>query len=551
MTIVAENALAGHDRTNWLDIPAGSSEQIPAFPKSTYFEPGQTAEICAQYNSAFTAEIFRLGDYSGAGARRVTTVTGTPVVQPVGTVIANSGNAEHYPNWIANVQWAVPSDAEPGWYYALLVNTGRTQFNGVLFCVTDKLAKKSIVIVTGDATWHAAYNGFGTNNVYGASKSIGDITTRAFCSSYDKPVITRDYVPQTHFLNNTYPYLKWSERMGYEAGYTTIEQINNDPTILDGRDLIIWTGHNEYISQTVMDKTKSLIAAGQKMVNIAGNDFFWKVRFGDTTFPTSDASTGRVMWCRKDSMAGPSGHIAGVPFSTAEDWTGTWQDTRWSLREPSEDFLGDQFIANGIRNDAVLVPASMKSSPAWRDCPGIQNLADGTSYSFAAGTLGMEWDRPMLANPNVRQVLFSSTEVDLIGNASDANGANYGVTSEDTIHGFAMVANGDARIANFNSDQWPWALDALHLRGNTAPNVNAMQMMLNVMSDLGALPNETRVTASGLVFPTAVADLDSAYGLGVPPDPEPVGDFVITKSDGTVLKPYLQDGTRLVPYRKP
>lgn len=549
MTIVSENAIAGHGPANWLEIPNNSTESIPAFAKSTYFEPGQTALISAQFNSGFTAEIFRLGDYAGMGARRITIVTGTPTVQPNGVVIPNSNNAEHYPNWTANVQWEIPENAEPGWYYVLLVNTARTLFNSVLFCVTDKLAKKPVVIVTGDATWHAAYSGFGSNNVYGASKGIGTITDRALCSSYDKPVLTRDQVPQTHFLNNTYPYVKWSEKMGYEAGYTTIEQINNDPTILDGRELIIWTGHNEYISQRVMDKTKSLIAAGQNMVNIAGNDFFWKVRFGDTTFPTSDDSTGRVMWCRKDTMPGPGAHVAGVPFSTQEDWTGTWQDTRWTLREPSEDFFGDQFIANGIRADAVQVPASMKALPPWRDCPGIQSLSDGTSYSFVAGTLGMEWDRPMLANANVRQVLFSSTEIDLISNASDVNGQNYGVTSEDTIHGFAMVANGDSRIANFNSDQWPWALDALHLRGNAAANPNAMQMMLNVIADLGVLPDAARVAASSLVFPTPVADLDEAYGFEEIPDP--VEETHIYMQDGTPLTPYLLDGTRLTLNRMP
>lgn len=524
-TVAQENTLTGMAASEWFQGLSGLG--LPAFARSTYYLPGQTAQFSVDCSTAFTIQIFRFGHYAGNGAREVAApVAATPATQPAPAAITGGNGAVTCAAWSQNASWAVPADALPGWYMAMFRRNSDSVHGYALFQVSDKNSKRPIVIVASDATWHAAYNGFGGNNVYGASTAIGSAWDRAFCSTYDKPVYTKDYVPQTHFFNTTYPYLKWSERMGINAAHTTIEQIKDDPTILDGRSLVIWTGHNEYIPQQVMDKTKSLLAAGQNMMNLAGNDFFWRVKFTSGAF---GAGNGRVMWCKKDTLSGPdtgpdaiASHVGGTPITTEADWTGTWQDTRWSLREPSEDFFGDQFIANGVRSDEVKVPDTMKALPPWRNCAGIQALTTGQTYTFADGTLGMEWDRPMMSNTNVEQVLFSHAIVDLTNNAADANGQNYNTTVADARHAFAMVRKQNSYIANFNSDQWPWALDALHLRGSAAADTNAMQMMLNVIYDLGGTAHSASVTAASLTVPTPVSSIATAYGFtGADPDPLP------------------------------
>ncbi len=134
------------------------------------------------------------------------------------------------------------------------------------------------------------------------------------------------------------------------------------------------------------------------MASLSGNDFFWRVAYSGSTFPagSTDTSTGRVMWAKKDTMTGPSGsgHTAGTVFTSQADWTGTWQDTRYTNRQPSNALLGDRFIANGIRADEVKVPFAMKSAPIWRNASGVQALTTGQTYSFGVGTAGMEWDMP-------------------------------------------------------------------------------------------------------------------------------------------------------------
>lgn len=520
--VVTENALPGLTKADWFDgVP---SEVMPAFGRSTYVQPGETMSFSVDYNQAFTFDVHRLGHYAGGGARLIKSgLEGTPAAQPAPVVIPNSNGAVTCSAWSINATWEVPANALPGWYQILLRGQNG-DLGHVLFEVSDALSKKPIVIVTGDATWGAAYNGYGGNNVYGASKDVGNASARALCSSYDKPVISRDYVPQTHFFNATYPMLKWAERMGFEVGYATVEQIKNDPSILNNRDLIVFAGHNEYVPQVMYDKVIELLSLGQNIINAAGNDFFWRVKFTSGSFDNPD---GRVMWCKKDTMDGPTGtdHVGGQPFTTQADWTGTWQDTRYAMSIPSEMVFGDRFIANGVRNDRVSVPYDDMMSPAWRNCPGIDALQAGQTYQFTPGSLGMEWDMPTSAG-GFEQMYLSSTIVQLTGVAADINGQQYNLT-ETAEHAIALVKNGPSMILNLNSDQWSWTLDSLHLRGSAPADVNAMQMMLNVMYDMGANASPASVAAAGLVEPDYYSWED--YGFSSPSDYMPPGMYY---SDG-------------------
>lgn len=514
LTIAQENALTSgvQDRGFWFDY---GNDVIPGFARSTYYTPGQTAQFSVNYNSAYTCEVWRLGWYGGAGnAREVDSFAGTTASQPAATTIANSNGAVTCAAWSANVSWQIPADATPGWYWLFMKNAGNTQFGGVLFCVSDANAKQPILVVASEATWGAAYNGYGGNNVYGASTGIGAANARALCSTYDKPIISRDNVPQTHFFNGELAQLRFFERFGFDVGYTTIEQINNDPTIMDGRQLIVFSGHNEYLSQRVYDKTEAVIAAGVNVANFSANDFFWRVTFAGTTFPTgsTSTSTGRVMWCKKDSLDGPSAVRsggAGTPFTNAGDWTGTWQDTRWANRKPSTHLLGDVFRANGIRNDEVKVPFALKSVPLWRNAAGVQALTTGQTYSFGAGTAGMEWDMPDGPLPSAS---LSASTVDLTDNTADVNGAIYNEDST-SVHAIQMVRNGSAHILNFNTTQWGWALDDLHLRGSSIATATARQATLNGLYDLGAVGVSGLITGASLTVPTPVSDIDAAYNL--------------------------------------
>lgn len=531
-TVALENAQTTGvtARTVWHD--GVNQTDMPGFARKSYYLPGTTAQFSVDYNSAFTADVYRLGWYGGAsnGARKVATVTGNPTNQPAPTTIANSNGATDCSNWSVNLSWAIPADATPGWYYMHL--KGGTSAKGhILFCVSDKNSKRSIVVMSSDATWGGAYNYYGDKtsvttgkSLYGAGGPLGGsqgVINRAMAVSMDRPIVTREGVSQTYFFDGEYPFLRFAERMGFNVAYTTNEQVDADPSILDGRAMVVCVGHNEYISQTIFDKFLSLAqTTNTKFLNLAGNDFFWRVRYGTTAGSNdySNSTKGRVIWCRKDSLDGPNypgggTHTAGT-FWDANEWTGTWQDTRWSGRTPSSRMFGDRFIANGIRNDEVTVGFAYKSKPIWRNITAVQNLTSGQSVGLGVGTLGMEWDEPEPdTSVGFGRTNLSQTSITISGGLSDVNGAIYNV-SGTANHSLMMLRTpGGGYIFNANTTQWGWGLDDFHDRGTAVANATARQATLNVMYDLGASADSASVTGASLAVPTAVSP--ETYGIPV------------------------------------
>jgi len=498
--IVLENSKTGLARANWFD---GVGTTIPGFATSSFYAPGQTVNFKINYNSAFTVDIHRLGYYSsGTGARLIQAgIAGTPTAQPAASTISNSNGATDCSGWSTNASWSIPANAVPGWYYALIRGQSAT-FGHILFLVTDTSAKAPILVVASDTTWMGAYNYYGTpgaettgSSLYGTGGALGTITARALAVSYDRPVLTLTGVPQTNFFNSEFPFLRFIERMGYDVGYCTLEQLESDTTILNGRTLIITNGHNEYISPTVWDAFKNKLVQGTPWMNLCANDFFWKVEW-----------QGRVMWCKKDTMTGPSTHVAGVPFVVGQ-WQGTWQDTRWASRRIIGDLVGDIFKVNGIRNDAILVPFANKTSPVWRDCTAVQALTTGQTYSLGTGSLGMEWDAPASSSAIVVHAA-SDTTVAITGAVSDANGEDYS-GSGNIQHKLQFGKYlGGGKFFNASTTQWAWGLDDFHLRGTAIANQVAQQATLNIIADLsGDLPK----TPGSFVVPTP--KLLSDYGL--------------------------------------
>jgi hypothetical protein len=539
-TIAEENANAtGVQDYTWWGQGVEASTDIVAFARSTYYLPGQTAQFSVASGSAFTFEVWRMGYYGGGNrnARKVYTGTGPATSQPVPATIPNSNGANDCSNWSVNATWTVPDDATPGWYYVLMYDTaGRSQFGWFMFCVSDKLDKKDMVIVSSESTWMGAYNYFGNNPPYTGGPSLygnggpmtGGTNVRAYAVSLDRPVVTRVGIPQTHFFNSEYPFNRFIERMGFNVGYATNEQVENDPSILDGRKIVVFNGHNEYTSQTLHDKLRELTSTTQlKIINMGGNDFFWRIRYG--TLDGSDTATkGRVIWCRKDTMDGPSGtgHVGGTPI-VAGDWGGTWQDTRWDSGSHSfSDLMGDRFTRNGIANESIKIPFAYKGLPIWRDCTAVQSLTSGQVVDLGAGTAGMEWDSPLPAGQGPPRVALSEATYTISG-VSDVNGQDYSLT-ETITHSLQMVrtaANGF--ILNGSTTQWAWGLDDYHDRGTAIASVTARQATLNLIYDFGVVTDdESLITGLGLTVPTPVSDIGTAYGV-----PANTGGGSFTKPD--------------------
>src|SRR5437588_4594402 len=83
--IEAENCLPGNPSTQW-DISGAGDSSIQGFATDISFNQGQTVSFKIKTNAtAYRLDIYRMGYYSGMGARLVTSITPTanlPQTQP-------------------------------------------------------------------------------------------------------------------------------------------------------------------------------------------------------------------------------------------------------------------------------------------------------------------------------------------------------------------------------------------------------------------------------------------------------------------------------------
>eukprot|EP00928_Gymnodinium_smaydae_P031983 TRINITY_DN23293_c0_g3_i1.p1 TRINITY_DN23293_c0_g3~~TRINITY_DN23293_c0_g3_i1.p1 ORF type:complete len:721 (+),score=94.41 TRINITY_DN23293_c0_g3_i1:164-2326(+) len=120
--IVRENCLPGNPATEW-DINAAGSSSIQGFATKMSVAPKERLEFKVRTDSkAYRFDIYRLGYYGGAGARRVATFrpsVSLPQTQPEclleeSTLLVDCGN------WAVSGAWDVPHDAVSGVYFARL-----------------------------------------------------------------------------------------------------------------------------------------------------------------------------------------------------------------------------------------------------------------------------------------------------------------------------------------------------------------------------------------------------------------------------------------------
>ena len=529
--IVAENRLAGSARTVW-DVIGAGHPSVLGFATNMSVDPGQIISFKIDCNEPFTVDIYRMGYYGGDGARLVATVNGTPANQPAPAAIRGSNGAVECSSWTINASWAVPSSAVPGLYIARPRRADSAGASHIPFVVRDGATvpggKAQILVKLSDATWQAYnyYGGKGTNwnrgrNLYGQHNASGsfpfDKSSRAYAVSYDRPFVTRDTLRQTFLFNAEYPLICFLERNGYDIAVCSSLDVHNDPTILDGRKIVISSGHDEYWSQSMRDAVTARRdsrnpSTRANLVFMSGNAVFWRVRFTD-----------RTMWCYKDTLA----RAKLDPI----DHTGTWRDPGGRIngvRLPENELTGTFFIANGIRGDTIEIPYRYKDLPIWRNTT-ITSLTPGQKATLAKGSLGFEWDEVRTsgyaANWTPRsRVLLSETSVSIKGFVAHDDGRTYrgkgrpywrlvagkytpklfkaalralrklqgdGASAAQFHHTHAIIAYQSSAgniVVGFGTTQWAWGLDDTHDRGTAVTDIRMQQATVNLLTDLGVSP---------------------------------------------------------------
>jgi hypothetical protein len=530
--VAAENALPGQQPSEW-DRSTGFDTNAYGFAASYSVDAGTTLNFKIHCPAGGTLDIFRLGYYAGNGARKWASVTIPSTTQSDGSTSSNGeggvGSVD-CSSWTTACSWAVPSTAVPGVYCATIKRSFGTTHQQIFFVVKNGAATTNadLLVRMPELTW-AAYNAFGTiasptngKSLYGQGANVSNQSARAWDVSFNRPLTLRSAPNVNGYMVIVHPIVSFLERQGYSIGYVSSLDVHNDASLLLNHQAMLSVGHDEYWSPELRTAWDDAITAGVNAFIMSANTMLWKVRV-----------SGSTMTCYKDSHTLDGTGSGRDPVT----WTGTWRDSRspgvspQPPHDPETRSTGMWFIANGIRNDEILVRFADKTAPMWRNCAGVQALTSGTTYNISQDILGFEFDylRPSDPNQPTGTITLSGTSVDLTSNAADINGSIYTTTPSPnpvTHNIIAFPASSGALVVNLGTNNWGWALDSYHDLGTSSTvDVNAQQATVNVLRDMGVIATTLQAELTAPTYqrsawfgasPTSVSDRPTAARAASP-----------------------------------
>jgi Domain of unknown function (DUF4082)/Bacterial Ig-like domain/Bacterial Ig domain len=492
--VVAENCLPGQAASEW-DVSGAGDASIQGYAAQFSVNRGSTVQFKVSTNAAaYRFDIYRMGYYNGAGARRVATVTPSatlPQTQPSCLNDAATGLID-CGNWAVSGSWAVPATATSGIYFAKVTRTDTGGASHILFVVRDDASTSNVLFQTADTTWQA-YNNYGGNSLY-----TGSPAGRAYKVSYNRPFNTRAVDGgQDWVFNSEYPMIRWLESNGYDVSYFSgIDSDRFGPLIQQHR-VFMSVGHDEYWSGAQRTNVETARNNGVNLAFFSGNEVFWKTRWENSIDGSGTAY--RTLVSYKETQAN-----AKIDPNAA--WTGTWRDPRFSPPadggRPENALTGTIFMANDTGQDySIVIPEADGKMRFWRNT-SVATLASGQSATLPVGTLGYEWDADLdngFRPPGL--VRLSSTTLTINGVLQD-NGSTYG--SGTLNHALTLYRHSSgARVFGAGTIQWSWGLDANHDGATPAADVRMQQATVNLLADMNTQPGSLQ---AGLTAATASTD---------------------------------------------
>jgi hypothetical protein len=488
--IACENSKPGTHSSDWQVSGAGDLS-IQGFATQMSVDQGSTIDFKVKTDATdYRVEIYRTGWYGGLGARLVDTVqppAGLPQTQPSCLTELTTGLID-CANWSVSATWQVPADAVSGVYIARLERADTGGASHITFVVRDDDGASDLIVQTSDTTWQA-YNSYGGMSLYNSSPGTPWWSGRSYKVSYNRPLTMREgSSSRSSYFGAEYPLVRWLERNGYDASYTSgVDTASRGQELLEHR-VFVSSGHDEYWSQEQRANVEAARAAGVNLAFFSGNEVFWKTRW-EPSLDSSETSF-RTMVSYKESNNS-------FKFDPSPIWTGTWRDARFSPPSdggrPENALTGQLFMVNSFRHDPMRVPAAEGALRFWRDTD-FETLAPGEVGTLPAGVLGYEWDEDRdngFRPPGLFRV--SSTTMDLPFEYLLNYGTQYG--SGRATHSMTLYrAPSGALVFGSGTIQWAWGLDDEHDNPGTPEDPRIKQATVNLFADMGVQPTTLQST---------------------------------------------------------
>ncbi|GLZ80262.1 hypothetical protein Afil01_50690 [Actinorhabdospora filicis] len=380
--LVAENAQPGSDA--WrvgADGTVGVNDiarQIQGYASATSVSPGEDIAFHVSVATApgFTVDVYRVGHYGGAGARKMTSspvLPGTP--QPVPRPDRDGLIACRWP-----VSWTltVPADWRSGIYLAVFTTTAGNR--GFTTFVVRELDRDADILAIVPVTTYQAYNVWPMDKTTGKSLYRGYTPTgvltgleqRAHRVSFDRPY-ARSGLPILFGLDTAFA--RWAEGEGHDITYATGIDLDEGRVDPQRYSAIVFPGHDEYWTTTMRERAEAAHRQGTHQAYLAANSIYWHIRLDPSTV---DGRPRRVVTCYKERDVPDPNPGRGGP-------TVRWRSLGDGHRHAEQGFLGVQY--NGIPTKAV--PLIVRESRHWfwqgtgvKDGDAVPGLVDGEADGF-------------------------------------------------------------------------------------------------------------------------------------------------------------------------
>ncbi|HYP98544.1 MAG TPA: N,N-dimethylformamidase beta subunit family domain-containing protein [Polyangiaceae bacterium] len=410
-----ENRLPG-TRDFSLQRPA-YDRQVEGYASTTSASVGEMIAVAVNVSRSREVrwDLYRIGYYQGLGGRLVS--SGDPVrvaPQPEPSISSVTGLIECA--WATAFELTVDATWQSG-YYLLKLTTDDGFESHVPFVIRES-GRKAPLLMQANVTRWQAYNTWGGVSLYvnqlPAPKPFsGD---RGYQVSFDRPYT----VDLDEGALVEHSMVRWLEQQGYDVAYVTNVDIDSSPEVLEGRQLYMTAGHDEYWSLAERNALEAARDLGLSMAFFTGNTAFRRIRLE----PSGAGIPRRTMTCYKSASLDPRhdaedctadfqrapharpengmlgllwsgwGHLQGFPFivSAPDHWI--YEGTGVKAGESLGNIVGYEWDAVSDNGSSPSGLEVVSSSPALHEF-GYVSPHNATvfyptpsSFVFSAGTIG-------------------------------------------------------------------------------------------------------------------------------------------------------------------
>jgi hypothetical protein len=481
--IQIENAKPG--TSDWHTVNAASNHQIEGYSSSTSVNRGGNISLYVNTaDGSYTIDFFRMGWYSGLGARRMMAPVQVNAAQQSACPVVDSSTYLLECNWTNPYTLQVPGDPNDptnwpsGVYLALLTGQQSGYQSYITFTVRDDAGASPYVFQIAANTYQA-YNAWGGKSLY-PYNSTGGI--RAYKVSFNRPY--DDNYGAGQFFTYEYNMVRFLESEGYNISYVSDVDLHENPNLLLSHNGDLMVGHSEYWSYQMRSNVLAARDAGVGLGFISSNDMYRQVRFEPSM---QGGVADRTMVCYKDYTIDPI-YLAGDPSMYYLVTASAWRNYPTNL--PEDAVIGIMYQNDNVGPaDIIIYDAS-----SWLfNGTGLQN------GSHITGLLGREVDH-------------------LYNGATTPPGIVLLAHSPYTLSGGATVYYGDMTVYTAPSGATVYAAGTFYLSwgvdgygGHSTVSPAVQQMMRNLLANFVAVkPPIVSFSPASLAFGSQVVGTTSA-----------------------------------------